>query len=416
MTLNTNQIPSTSIFDRWMENILIFGWLLYIVIAPIYLFKSGIPQIADYTIFIVSALAMMLFFVKQKLIFNRVFASLALMVMLFFCINITYFIHLHDKYFLLAAFYYIFNSFVFMVTVILFKSNPQKMMAWGRIAIFISLVIEVVWMNVMPSNSDYRATGSFNNPNQLGYWALLSACYILILNYGQRMKWYDLVGFIICAYLATEALSRAVILSYGLIFLAFLAGNYVSFLLKIAMGLIVVSYALFQITIYENPYFLISNFENIERIFNRVESIQTEEGVFEERGYQRIINYSENLLYGAGEGGYRRFKEFGGNPIELHSGLGTILFSYGILGFVLFSTFILTVFQRSPWILWVTLVAIMAYGITHQHVRFTGFWVYMGLIYAMTRYVIPHQASAFFRSPQPHHPQSLTTTNVDQTI
>lgn len=404
------------LFDRWTENILIIGWMMYIILAPLYFFKSGIPQIADYIILVVAAMAIILFFIKQVIIFNRVFAALALMVLLFFSINVTNFIFYRDFGFLFASVYYVFNSCVFMVTVILFKSNTLKMMSMARIAIFISLVLEVVWLQTMPSNSIYRDTGSFNNPNQLGYWALLCGCYILVLNYGRKMKWYDVLGFILSAYLASEALSRAVIVSYGLIFIAFLCGKYVSVIVKIAMALIVAFYALFQITLYENPAFLIENFESIERIVSRLESIQTEEGVLEERGYQRIINYSQYLFFGAGEGYYTRFKEFGGNPIELHSGLGTILFSYGIMGFILFCTFVGTIFQRAPFIFWVMLAAIMAYGVTHQHVRFTGFWVFMGLVYAMTRYVIPHQASAFFRPRQPHHPLSLTTTNADRSI
>ncbi len=39
-----------------------------------------------------------------------------------------------------------------------------------------------------------RQEGTFNNPNQLGYWSLLSTCYLLILHYGRRMPWIDMIA------------------------------------------------------------------------------------------------------------------------------------------------------------------------------------------------------------------------------
>jgi hypothetical protein len=98
------------------------------------------------------------------------------------------------------------------------------------------------------------------------------------------------------------------------------------------------------------------------------------------------------MIYGSGEGAHWRFnskthpKHQGA---ELHSGLATILMSYGAFGFILFATFIYTIFQRVPLLLWLSLAALIAYGITHQHIRFTGFWVYLGLIYSMSRYAYP---------------------------
>src|SRR5918994_582076 len=54
------------------------------------------------------------------------------------------------------------------------------------------------------------------------------------------------------------------------------------------------------------------------------------------RGYDRIWRHPEHLVFGAGEGAGLRFTEFGGLVKEMHSTLGTVLFSYGIVGFSLF--------------------------------------------------------------------------------
>jgi len=384
------QAIGAPIFDRTTLLILMAGWIFYVIFAPIYVVRSGYPQPADFIIAATAGVSVMLFVLKQTLIFNRVFTILCLMVGLFFTINVAYFTVYGDIRFMLASTYYVFNALVFAGTVILFKQHPILLMRFGIIAIVLSLVFELLWIKFLPSNSEFRQTGSFNNPNQLGYWSLLSASYLLVLSYGQRMKWYAVIGLLICGYIATLSLSRAVIFSYGLILIAFFLGSYVGFLTKIAIAIFVSGYSLAQIAIFENPQFIIDNFVFIERVVDRLDSIQEEgTGSIAERGYARIFENPQYLFFGSGEGAYWRFISERSHGIELHSGLGTILFAYGGLGFVLFSAFVLSIFQRAPLLLWVTLAAIMAYGITHQHVRFTGFWVYMGLVYALTRYSLP---------------------------
>jgi hypothetical protein len=409
-------IPHQPLYDKTTGLILMVGWIAYIILSPLYFFESGLPQIADYIILAVSGLAILIYFLKKKIIFNRVYAFLAFMVVLFFCINITNYIFYRDDLFLYASVYYLFNAFAFLATVILFKYAPSQMRHYAAVAIFISLVMQVLWITFMDSNSPFRETGSFNNPNQLGYWALLSSCYILILRYGEKMRWFDLIAFLICAYICSIALSRAVIVSFALIFLAFFMARYVSLTVKIGISLCVTLYSFFQIAIFDNPAFIIENLGALTRVIERVQTIQTESGVLSERGYQRILDNPQYLIYGAGEGYYARFREGNRVALELHSGLGTILFSYGVLGFVLFSGFILSIFQRAPILFWILLAAIMAYGITHQHVRFTGFWIFLGLTYAMTRYVIPRQAKGSSHPPLQHHLPSAPKTSADQTI
>jgi len=405
------------LFDSLTNRILVLGWMIYVIFAPIYLFESGLPQPADLIIFITAGVTIILFILKTKLLFNRVFTSLALMAALFFTINTVNYNYYGDIRFFYSSLYYIFNAFIFGSTVILFKNDPQNMLSKARIAVIASLVLQMAWILLFDSNSDYRETGSFNNPNQLGYWAMLSSCYLLIINYGRRMPWIDVLGILICTYFISESLSRATIISYALILIVFFIGPYMNMLTRIALLVLFSAYALFQIAVLNNAEFLIRNFDKIERVVERLESVQSEDGLIEERGYERLLNYPQYILYGAGEGAHWRFNakaRIQDRGLEVHSGLAAILLGYGLLGFSLFSIFVLTIFQRVPPILWVTLAAIMAYGITHQHIRFSGFWVYLGLIYAVSRYIIPHLGRGFFHPPQPHRPLSLTKTNEDR--
>ncbi len=61
----------------------------------------------------------------------------------------------------------------------------------------------------------------------------------------------------------------------------------------------------------------------------------------EGRGYDRIWRYKQNLLFGAGEGADYRF----GRAIEMHSTLGTVLFSYGMPGFLFFCRFLCALYK-----------------------------------------------------------------------
>ncbi|MFT7158405.1 MAG: hypothetical protein ACI8Q1_003437, partial [Parvicella sp.] len=90
--------------------------------------------------------------------------------------------------------------------------------------------------------------------------------------------------------------------------------------------------------------------------------------------YDRISNHPEYLIFGAGEGGYNRFDTFIDNH-EMHSSLGTIVFSYGIPGIVLFTLFVFSLLKKLPWFYLVYSLPLFAYGITHMGLRFTVFWV-----------------------------------------
>ena len=98
------------------------------------------------------------------------------------------------------------------------------------------------------------------------------------------------------------------------------------------------------------------------------------------RGYDRLIEYPAYLVFGAGEGAFWRFSENEGYGQELHGALPTILFSYGVMGFVLFMTAILMIVWRQPALIWAILALTLLYGLAHHSIRFTGFWVLLAFI------------------------------------
>ena len=59
-----NQPYGIPIFDRSTLFILMAGWIIYIVFAPIYVFRSGYPQPADFVIAMTAGFSVILFLLK----------------------------------------------------------------------------------------------------------------------------------------------------------------------------------------------------------------------------------------------------------------------------------------------------------------------------------------------------------------
>ena len=112
---------------------------------------------------------------------------------------------------------------------------------------------------------------------------------------------------------------------------------------------------------------------NSERAFRHRNPQQT---FWQQRGYDRIAANKEYLLFGAGEGGTDRFKETTKlGTAEIHSSAGTILFSYGIVGCVLFLLFVWRLVEGATLRISMLLVPPLLYTFAHQGLRFTLLWV-----------------------------------------
>jgi hypothetical protein len=105
---------------------------------------------------------------------------------------------------------------------------------------------------------------------------------------------------------------------------------------------------------------------------------------FEERGYDRIWRNQKYLLLGAGEGGLSRFDDTAYvKNMEIHSSAGTILFSYGIVGSILFLVFTWRVIRRARVRMMITLLPPLLYTGAHQGLRFTMLWVVLAVFVAL---------------------------------
>ena len=97
------------------------------------------------------------------------------------------------------------------------------------------------------------------------------------------------------------------------------------------------------------------------------------QNVFTDRGYDNFASSLKSLVFG--KGGF-----YGHNEKEIHSTIGNILISYGLVGLTIFVIFLWFVFYNKPIVLFYMFLPVMIYGIVHNGIRQPFFWIYLALV------------------------------------
>lgn len=369
---------------RQITNMLL---LVYLIIKPIYVFKSGVPQPADFIIVILFIFLL----VNKKIRFNKlntkIIAILFLFVMYSFIINL-YWITIYPNDIGRFVKNSIFHSFNLIATLSIFgvyevnKTNENKFFLVVSKGILISIFIQFISI-IVGGKVGSRVTGNFNNPNQLAYYGLITYTYLRIFNTKYKNKSIYFVALCMSSYFMVISMSRATIITLVILIILELVIYFFSIKsisLKKMRNLIIVIIGLFSVGI------VISNYEIkiLNDIAYRFES-KAEKGdsnLYYGRGYGRIIEGSKDIIWGNGEGAYYRYSILTG--LEVHSTLVSILVCYGIIGFLIFiyylykTIFIKNIFIRKK--LYLT-IGIFIYWMSHNGIRNTLIFVLFTVIY-----------------------------------
>lgn len=258
-----------------------------------------------------------------------------------------------------------------------------------------------------------RATGAFNNPNQLGYFSvcILSLTYLLY-SHG-HFKYIVAVGmFALAIFLSIASLSKAAMVANFIV--AFLAlkpvrrdGESRSKLLAIGFPVFWISLVVFGLG-FIVTYYLQGSF-NDYLFVKRLQGMADEsDSSLASRGYFGFLEGNTfQILLGLGA---ERVADIVGH--EVHSTLASVLNNYGVVGFLMFAS-ALGVWALKLWRAYgFTGMACltgpaMLYGITHNGTRFTAFWVLFAASMAMATRIIRERKAR--SSTEAHH--LLTNTN-----
>ncbi len=343
-------------------------WSLFMIFFPFYVFPSGAPQPADCVILILAPLVA--FEAKNRLFSDgrRALRQLIVFIAYTIAVNVAWsvitfsFSFRFKNGFLMAPTFYLFDALLFVTFLRLYQRYGERFLWITTRLALVSVGGQVLLSAVMRAHVG-RSTLLFNNPNQLGYYALLTACLTLMGHKRLRMSTLmTTAGLIACSYLALMSASKAALASIGLLGMVLMITRLRTMLMAAAV--------LLALIFTSNPFS-----RAIDHAHDRIENDKSF-GFVEERGYDRIFQHQEYWVLGSGEGGYRRWREtsaIGGH--ELHSSLGTLFFCYGAIGTLLFVLFMWKVLWGNALRTWLVVGAPLAYGMTHQGLRFMLFWV-----------------------------------------
>jgi hypothetical protein len=362
----------------------LLAWAIYLLSTPFYIFPPGIPQPSDGFIAVLILLLMTGYAMRIPL-HRDLYLVGAIFLVYVALVNWYWWTQYRDLRFLLSSLYYPFNFMVFVFTVtLLYKFRG----AASRVTL-VSLVLTtgVVLVYALVNFGGVRQQATFNNPNQFGYWTLLAMGCFLVAKGEQRLRLVDLTFIGPVSYLAALSLSKAVIGSITIMLVASAIGQGMERKLKVAaIAIVLVVSPIIVLETGAVGEFLSQG--TAGAVIARMENIGGQrDDSLAGRGYDRIWLYPEYLIFGAGEGAYDRFDRSQAAGQEIHSSVGTMFFCYGILGSALFCVVLYVVLRQARWRDIVYFSTVSLYGFTHQGLRTTTLWVFLGLIYGMVHYV-----------------------------
>ncbi|MEZ4362733.1 MAG: hypothetical protein R3B48_21250 [Kofleriaceae bacterium] len=357
-------------------------WAAYLFLLPVYIFTSGLPQPGDLLILLLVPASFIGWNGRMARASARPLRALAAFILWGVVLNYAWMIIL-GKFglfgkdtFLLVPIFYIYNAMILLAVLVLHARYGDRFL-WLTLHMVLITVVTQVLLSFVVSGGTHRQTVLFNNPNQLGLYALLSAN---ILAFGRRRMGFGTlkssVGLMCCLYLALLSASKAALVGAALLFAVSVLSN--------PRTILLVGLAVLGLLSFPNPLT-----ETMERSRDRLTEKQ-DVGFFNSRGYDRIWNHKEYWVIGAGEGGLSRFADTSViGDHELHSSAGTLFFCYGLVGVVLFASFLLRVVEGSTVRSAMLLLPALAYSLAHQGLRFTLFWILIGVFIGLKKHMVP---------------------------
>ncbi len=232
-----------SLLSEIMRQPALACWCLFLLLTPLYIFPVGLPQPADYLLFIFAPLV---FFTWDKRLERnqaRTIRALAWFTLWVALVNYVWATILWEwtsrRDFVLYPVYYIFNLIMFASAVVVARRNRIVFLRATVLIAFLTIVIQVAASFVYRTRM-FRGELFFDSPNQLGYYALLCACLFAITQrpLGLPRLWAA-IGVSGCAYLGLLSASRASLAGIMMLFFVLVFSNPRTIILAglVALGL-----------------------------------------------------------------------------------------------------------------------------------------------------------------------------------
>jgi hypothetical protein len=360
-------------------------WMIYLVATIVYLAPQGYPQHADGFMAIMLIVILTGYFIRPSI--NRELILCTAPFLTYAAIvNLVWFGIELDRRFVLTALYYPYNvGAVILVASLVASYGWERMADYTKLALGAALVLELVAISLFQGSMHVeegvivRSVGTFSNPNQLGYWALcVGSCWMAACG-SERLRWSDVAMLGAVISIAAASLSKAAMIGSAVLAVSAIWFQGMSLKLRICTATLCLAGLIAASPQMGAVVERIATTDVAERLANIG---RQKDDSAEGRGYDRIWRHPEYLVLGAGEGAYHRFTRSAAAGREMHSTLGTVLYSYGIIGAALFALLLFGVFRRAQLRHFAYTFPLVLYGLTHQGLRTTMLWVFMGLVFS----------------------------------
>lgn len=343
-------------------------WALFLLLSPLYVVKAGLPQPGDWLVLVLFPVTLARWNGVLDAQSSRTVRVLVWFTVWVFVVNYAWALILGRwgslKDFVIQPFFYFFNAAVFLCALVHAKRNRRAFLRITVDIVFVTIVVMVV-VSFFYRSSDPRAQLFFSNPNQLGYYTVLSACLFAMAQRPLGMsRLKGAIGITSCAYLALLSASRSSLAGVLILLVVLVFSN--------PRTIIIASIAAIGLVSIGGPIANAIDYNEKRATEDRDPNLS----FAQERGYERIWRSPEYLLTGAGEGANERFVfRKGEKRRELHSSFGTVAFGYGVVGLALLLVFATRVVRGAPLRMSLMLVPALVYTSAHQGLRFTMLWI-----------------------------------------
>ncbi len=370
-------LNQSNLLNIVLKFFLFFGIALF----PLYLFDSGSIQISHFLLIIFSILVLITIGIPRNKYFYifGFFLTYVTFVNIFYIYYDLYFLRDSNIRFLKELLFLIYN-FVLTTSLISYFNYQKKfnIILYGLATAILIVSFSFLYKFLMGINYT-RFTGFFNNPNQLGYFSVCCFSLIYLFYRNLHISYNVMIStMLIVIFFSILTLSKAAYISLILCFMFAIKPfnyKYSKIVWIIFLLTIIFLFLLFFQQISDTSYY--------KRIINLPNE---EDSSLEVRGY--LVYFNANFLQAFFGLGPKNVYSIHG--YEIHSTFAMILSGYGLIGFLIFG--LLMFF----WILDINkaygfhgLICICApsllYGLTHNGIRFSIFWIIFVLSIYMSK-------------------------------
>jgi hypothetical protein len=369
-------------------------WILFLLLFPFWLMgrdpvaskidptkisvektQGGVPQIADYVMAVMIGVTLLGLGPKSSQATSFPVKAFALFAGYAGVVNFLWSAVLAEPRLLMSALFYVYDVLLFLTFVVLYSRFGNAALRWTLNGVAASVFLQVLISPLAIDPTLVRQPLFFNNPLQLGYFAVLAGT---LFYHGSRLfpmppVWYQGIFYTAVIYLTLLSVSKACLMGLGILLILILLERPRALLFT---G-VLVGFS-FVLVLLIRPDAVAGLSFNLDK---RLETEKVDESLAA-RGYDRLLNSPEYVFLGAGEGAYERFHSVW--PGELHSSLGTLVFSYGLVGTALFLFGIWAVYSPNPKLA-TALLPPAAYNLAEQGLRFAFFWAFLAFLCCLAR-------------------------------